>query len=128
MTIAPGLEANLERTVTEEDTARAQGSGDVEVIGTPVIVALCEAVAVKALEGALGENETSVGVFIEIQHTAATPPGNFLVVHAKLMEVEGNKLTFAISASDRGGSVAHGRHQRVIVDRNRFLKGARGRR
>jgi predicted thioesterase len=118
----PGLEASVERTVTGADTASALGSGDVEVLGTPAVVALCELAAVHAVTGSLGPNETTVGIHIELDHLAPTPPGIHVTAHARLVDVEGRKLRFAVEASDPAGTIARGIHVRVVVDRARFMQ------
>jgi predicted thioesterase len=127
MTIEPGLEASVERTVTRADTASALGSGDVDVLGTPAVVALCELAAVHAVGGALGPNETTVGMRIDLEHLAPTLPDAHVAATARLVEVDGRTLRFTVQASDAAGEIARGTHVRVLVDRERFLDGARRR-
>ena len=124
MTIHEGLEATVERTVTEADTATVLGSGDVGVLGTPAIVALCELAAVHALAGSLDPNQTSVGTHIELEHIAPTLPHHHVRATAKLVRVDGKRCDFTIEASDPAGMIARGTHSRVLVDRKRFLDGA----
>ena len=47
MPLQPGLRAAFDYTVTEADTAAAQGSGDVPVLGTPRVLALAERATVR---------------------------------------------------------------------------------
>jgi predicted thioesterase len=125
MAIEPGLGSEVEHTVTEADTAKALGSGDVAVLGTPAVVALFERAAVRALDGTLGASETSVGVRVEIEHLAPTPVGGRVVVEARLEDINGRRLAFSIEARDRSGTVvARGTHSRVVVDRERFVAAA----
>lgn len=127
MKIEPGLEAEVERTVTRPDLASALGSGDVDVLGTPTVVALCEMAAVEALRPALGPQETSVGVRIDLEHLAPTLAGATIVARARLVEVTKRTLRFEVQASDEAGEIARGTHLRVVVDRERFLESARAR-
>jgi fluoroacetyl-CoA thioesterase len=127
LTIKPGLEASVERTVNHADTATALGSGDVEVLGTPAVVALCELAAVHAVTGALGPNETTVGVRIDLDHLAPTLPGHHVIARARLTNVDGRTLGFDVEAQDPYGPIARGRHVRVVVDREQFLNSARER-
>ena len=127
MDVTPGLQATVEATVTESHTAAALGSGDVDVLGTPAVVALCEAAAVKALAGALEPGRTSVGVRIDIEHLAPTPVGSTVVAAAELVAVEGRTLRFVVHATDRSGEIARGTHARVVVDAAKFAEGARAR-
>ena len=127
VTIEAGLTGTAERVVGEQDTARVFGSGDVDVFATPAVVALCEAAAVDAVSGALSAGETTVGVRVELDHTAPTLPGGRVVARARLDRVDGRTLEFTVSASDERGEIASGRHLRVVVDRERFLRSARER-
>ncbi|MBI4261285.1 MAG: thioesterase [Actinobacteria bacterium] len=123
----PGLEGTAETEVTEELTAPALGSGDVDVLGTPAVLALAERAAVRALEGRLGPDRTSVGSWVELTHLAPTPRGARVRATARLVEVEGSRLTFEFSVSDPAGEVATGRHGRVVVPRGPFLETASAR-
>jgi predicted thioesterase len=127
MDLKPGLRASVEADVGRSDTAVALGSGDVEVLGTPAVVALCEAAAVKAIAGALEPGRTSVGVHIDIEHLAPTPVGSTVVAGAELIAVEGRTLRFDVRASDRTSEIARGTHSRVVVGAARFMDGARSR-
>lgn len=127
MTLEPGLEAAVELVVGDGDTATAHGSGDLDVLATPALAALCERAAVEAVAPELGADQTTVGSRIELDHRAPTLPGGRVVVRARLEEVDGHRLTFACDASDGAGEIGRARHHRVVVDRDRFLEGARGR-
>jgi fluoroacetyl-CoA thioesterase len=127
MELTPGLDATVESAVADADTATGLGSGDVDVLATPRVVALCEAAAVKAVAGSLGDAQTSVGVHIDIQHLAPTPVGSTVTAHAELIEISGRTLRFTVTASDRSGEIAHGTHTRVVVDKAKFTQGAHAR-
>jgi predicted thioesterase len=126
--LAPGRQATVEETVTEDMTAQRLGSGDVPVLGTPAILALVEAAAVTAVAEALDPGTTSVGASVELDHLAPTPVGGTVTATAALAEVEGRRLTFRFEVTDAAGPVARGTHVRVVVDRERFLDTARERR
>jgi fluoroacetyl-CoA thioesterase len=120
MSLEPGLTGKVKAVVTSDMTALSQGSGLVEGLATPVMVRLMEAAAIKALEGELMPEMTSVGTRIEITHAAPTPIGMEVSACATLVEVEGRLLIFSVSAEDGGGLIGKGTHQRVIVDKERF--------
>jgi predicted thioesterase len=124
MALVPGLEKMFEHVVNERDTAISVRSGDIEVLSTPVVVAFCENAAVRAVKNELPENETTVGIRIDIQHLAPSIVGARIMFHARLESVEGRKLTFRVWARDTNGDVAHGTHVRMRVDRHKFLKNA----
>ncbi len=120
-----GLSAAVELVVGEGDTAIAIGSGDVPVLATPRLVALCEQAAVEALAGQLPEGSTSVGMRVQVDHLMPTAVGLSVRAEATLEKVAGRRLTFTVSASDPRGLVAAGRVTRVVVDVERFLEKAR---
>jgi fluoroacetyl-CoA thioesterase len=113
--------------VTGADTALALGSGDVEVYGTPAVVALCERAAVAAVAADLGGNETTVGMRVEIDHIAPTVPSRDVTATARLRGIDGRRLKFEIEVSDPSGVIARAQHTRVLVDRDRFMHGAEAR-
>ncbi|WP_018223429.1 thioesterase family protein [Salinispora pacifica] len=118
---SPGATASVELIVTEVDTAQAIGSGDVPVLGTPRILALAEAATVVAVARQLPDDATTVGVRIELDHRAATPVGRTVVARARLTKVDGRRLIFAISVTEGDSTVAEGRVERLVVDRQRFI-------
>jgi predicted thioesterase len=122
--LQPGLSSRIEITVTEADTADALGSGDVPVLGTPRLVALCEAACVQAISGQLGEGETTVGMRVQLDHLAPTAVGKTVTADVTLEKVEGRRLTFTASASDANGLIGAGKFTRAVVERETFLKRA----
>ncbi|WP_310913611.1 thioesterase family protein [Lipingzhangella rawalii] len=106
--------------VTHADTARALGSGDVLVLGTPRVLSLVEAATVAAVSERLPEERTSVGTDVALAHTAPSPVGARVVATAELTEVSGRHLTFTVELSQDGSRVAHGTVQRAVVSRQRF--------
>ena len=121
MPVEPGLTARVSARVTPADTASALGSGDVPVLGTPRLVALCEEAAIAAVAGALPDGMTSVGARIDLEHLAPSPVGATISASAVLTRVEGRSLTFSIEASDDRTVIGRGVVVRVAVDRDRFL-------
>lgn len=120
--LRPGLIGEASREVSEALTANRLGSGQVPVLGTPALVALMEQAAVSALEGHLPEGQTSVGVRIDVRHLAATPVGMRVRARAELTAVEGRRLRFRVEAWDDVERIGEATHERVIVDRERFLQ------
>lgn len=114
-------------TVTDADTAAAVGSGSLPVLGTPRLLAWCEAVTCAAIEDVLGDGETSVGTRIELEHLAATPVGGAVEVTARVVHTDGRLRRFAVSARNlgpdgRAGKLAgSGEVTRVVVDAQKFL-------
>lgn len=124
MEITIGLKGEVSSLVEREDTAKEVGSGDLLVYATPCMVALMEGAACEALSGVLGEEQTSVGISLAIEHTAATPVGLEVRAEAEVTAVDGRKVTFAVRAFDEAGEIGHGTHTRVIVNSQKFLEKA----
>lgn len=124
MEITIGLKGEVSSLVEREDTAKEVGSGDLLVYATPCMVALMEGAACEALSGVLGEEQTSVGTSLAIEHTAATPVGLEVRAEAEVTAVDGRKVTFAVRAFDEAGEIGHGTHTRVIVNSQKFLEKA----
>lgn len=122
MPTEPGLRGEANLVVTDADTAVALRSGDVPVLATPRLLALCEEASVNALDGHLETTKTTVGMRVQIDHLAPTAVGDAVRAEAILEKVEGARLTFTVSAQDQRGLVGVGRVTRVIVGRDRFLE------
>lgn len=107
--------------VTENVTARAMGSGSLNVFATPAMIALMEAAACAAIEAHLAENQSSVGVEILVRHVAATPLGMQVRARAEVIGVDGRKITFTVQAWDDRELIGEGTHHRVLIDVERFM-------
>lgn len=112
--------ASVTHIVTDADTAAALGSGDLDVLGTPRLLAWLEEATCAALE--LPDARTSVGTRIEVEHLAASPVGVSITATAEQVYEDGRLVRFRVSAvDDRGTLVGTGEVRRVVVDRERFL-------
>jgi predicted thioesterase len=120
MEIDVGRYAELSMVVGIEDTATAMGSGSVEVLATPRIVAWVEAAAVAAVADVLEEGSTTVGIRIDLAHKAPAPVGAEVTAGATVDAVEGRAITFVVTAFADGVELAQGEHTRVMVDEARF--------
>lgn len=116
-----GILGEATGVVTDSNTALAMHSGDVPLFATPALVALMEEAAVAAIAPYLAEGQTSVGVQVNVRHLAATQVGAAVRAVARLMLIEGQRLTFRVLAYDDKESIGEGQHERMIVDRAKFL-------
>jgi predicted thioesterase len=83
-------------TVRHGDTAIALGSGDVPVLGTPAVIALAENATIAALAEFLEQSETTVGVRIELDHSATASIGDEVVATSKVSSIAGKKIIFEV--------------------------------
>jgi fluoroacetyl-CoA thioesterase len=122
--ISIGLRHEVSLTVADADTAVAFGTGEVAVLSTPRVVALCEEAALRAVARELEPGQTTVSSRVELSHVTPVAVGVTVRAEATLERVEGRRLIFAVSLADSRGLVAAGRVTRVVVETDRFLKRA----
>lgn len=115
-----GRSTTREFVVSDADTAAAVGSGSLPVLGTPVLLAWCEATTCAALD--LPDGSTSVGTRVALEHLAASKVGASVVVTATVAYVDGRLMRFEVEAREPGGKLlGSGEVTRVVVDAERFL-------
>ena len=116
--LRPGLQGRAEAIVDTTNVAAVMGSGDLDVFATP---ALMEQAACNAIVPCLDSSTSSVGIKMDTTHEAATPLGKKIIATAKLIAVEGRKLTFKVGACDDHGPIGNGTHERFIIDKAKFI-------
>lgn len=116
-----GMTESMTLTVSETQTARYLGSGKSEILATPALVALMEAVSQRIVERGVPPDFESIGTGIDLRHDAMTPVGAEVDVRAVLLRIDGKELLFEISASDASGTIAKGHHKRIVT-RTAILK------
>ena len=121
MEITVGLKGKVQTDVTREDTALEVGSGSLLVYATPCMVALMEGAACEAIAQCLPDEKTSVGTELNISHLSATPVGMEVWAEAEVTAVDGNMITFCVTAYDEAGKIGEGTHKRAIITSQRFL-------
>ena len=126
-TLRPGLTFNFSFEVTEEKTVPRLYPESPEfqvmpkVLATGYMVGLIEWACIRGINPHLDwPEEQTVGIGVQLSHTAATPPGLTVTVEARLEQVEGRKLTFSISARDGVDTISEGVHERFVIDAAKF--------
>ncbi len=124
----PGDSWKFRYVVKFEDTAAALNSitGDSfpAVFATTRCIALLELAAGHLLKEIQKPGELSVGVIVDVKHTAATPVGAWIEAEATYRGAEGKLHVFDVVARDPGGEVMRGTHKRAIISEARHLEGA----
>jgi fluoroacetyl-CoA thioesterase len=118
--IVPGLSGTAEIVVGPEHTAPFVGSGRIAVLATPVMINLIEAAALAAVEHLLPTGHQSLGIQLDVSHTAATPVGLRVTATAEVSHVDGRTITFRVAAHDEFEPIGGGTHWRVVVSVARF--------
>jgi predicted thioesterase len=120
--IEPGIRYYKEIIATQEQSARAYGSGIVDVFATPAMIALMENTSVESIQHLMPEGFTTVGIEINVKHLKATPIGNKIKGESFLREVKNNKLVFEVHAWDEKGLIGIGTHIRYIINEKKFME------
>jgi predicted thioesterase len=123
-----GASGEASFTVQFSDTAQAlaisPGDSFPEVLATSRMILLMEVAAARAMDPALQDGQMSVGVSVEVRHTAATPVGCVVRAVASYLGPEGKLHRFKVEAFDEAGAIGEGEHTRAIVSTDRLLAGA----
>lgn len=120
--ITTGNKNIIEITVTKNDTARVFGSGELEVLATPRMVALMEECAYKCIACELDEGQSTVGTLMNVKHLSATPVGMRAWAEAEVTEVDGRRIVFSVKAYDDSGIIGEGTHERFIIFAEKFTQ------
>ncbi|MCX7885469.1 MAG: thioesterase family protein [Caloramator sp.] len=116
-----GLNSSFETDVKKEHLASRYGSGLVDVLSTPAMIALMECTAKNAVDLHLPVGYTTVGTKVDVIHIAATPLGMKVTVNAELIKIEGKKLIFKVEAFDEIEKIGEGIHERYVINSERFM-------
>lgn len=119
--IQTGLTCKKKITVTPEMTAAAMGSGALEVLATPSMIALMEGTAQEAVQNLLEDGQGTVGTRIDVRHLAATPVGMEVTCTAEVTEVDRRRIVFTVKAKDEKEVIGEGIHERFIIDNEKFF-------
>ena len=127
----PGMLTTAKLKVSSSDLASAISTEPQDafpdVFATSRLVAIMEIASARALQHLLQPGQLSVGVSLDVTHSAPTPPGATVTAEATYVGQERNLYVFNVVARDQGGEVGKAVHKRAIVDRERLEVGARKR-
>ena len=115
-----GIIGKEEMLVTDADTAKALGSGGLNVFATPAMIALSEKTALTSILQYLPEGQSTVGTKVDMAHIAATPVGMKVRCETELIEIDRRRLVFSVNVYDEVEKIAEGTHERFIVDNAKF--------
>lgn len=125
---AVGATASADLVVKQNDLASAlpltPSDAFPAVFATARMVALMEIASARVLQPCLATGELSVGVTVEVTHSAPTPPGDTVTAVARFLGRDGKLFEFEVVASDSGGEIGRARHKRAIVNAERLQANA----
>lgn len=119
--IKEGMKLINKRTITSEETAAKVASGTLDVYGTPFLIAFMEKTSLDIVAPFLKEDESTVGISINMKHLKANKIGDEIFCESKLIKIEGKKLTFKIKVTHNETTVGEAIHERFIISINKFL-------
>jgi len=119
--ISPGLSGRLEIVPEERHTASAVGNTGANVVSTPSLIGFLEQVSHRVILPSVEAGELSVGTRVEVDHLAAAYVGEPIIATARIVAVEGRRITFEVEARQGDRIVMKGRHGRAIVSRDRLM-------
>ena len=125
-TVPRGIAATNRFDATDTDTAAAVGNPGVEAVATVALILWIEATCGELMAAYLDEGEAGVGVRVAVDHTGPAFAGRPVEVHARVVGVEGRRITFAVRLEQDGREVMTGEHVRAVVYLDRFLGGRAG--
>jgi fluoroacetyl-CoA thioesterase len=132
--LPPGAAATVTHVVRDSDLAASFSLEPADryprVFATSRLVSVMEVAASRVMRPLLGPGELSVGIGIDVGHTAPTPPGGMVRATATFVAREGKRYVFDVVAEDDGGEIGRARHERAIVvtERLEAAAAARGKR
>jgi fluoroacetyl-CoA thioesterase len=117
-----GLKPGLTHTQTYETTAQMRATQlAADVFSTPAMIGLMEGTCVRLTAPYLDEGENTVGMHVDVHHLAPTKIGQSVTVTAEILDIEGNKIRYAVSAvNDAGVKIGEGRHRRALIQTKKF--------
>ena len=121
-----GIRGEQTIIVTEQQTAKYLGSGELAVFATPCMIALMENTAYKSVQPFLDPGQGTVGTLLNVKHLAATPVGMEVRCETKLIEIDRKRLVFEVKAFDACGLIGEGTHERFVIDNQKFMQKANG--
>jgi len=118
----PGMTHELRLKTGPEHSARKFYPDLPDAFATPFLVGLMEGVSADLMAKHLQPGEQSVGIGIQLKHTAPTPLGMEVRVVTQLVQVDGKKLTFKLEAFDEKEKIGEATHERFIINAEKFGK------
>lgn len=108
--------AGEQRFVVEpKHTLQFADAGSPPVLSTPSLIWFLEHAAREAVQPWLEPGEATVGLEIDVRHVAPTPLGQTVTCIARVIHVEGTRITFQVEARDEIELIARGVHRRQVI-------------
>jgi fluoroacetyl-CoA thioesterase len=120
--LAAGVTGEARHRVVTENLVNFRKPDAPPVLATPWLLYVMETAAYQAIKPHLDPGEASVGTGFQFDHLAPTPAGDTVVATAKVVAVEGKRVTLELEARDSHEIIARGTHVRAVIDKKRFAE------
>jgi fluoroacetyl-CoA thioesterase len=116
------LKPGLKHEQTYETTVQMRATQlTADVFSTPAMIGLMEGTCVRLTAPYLDECENTVGMHVDVHHLAPTKIGQSVTMTAEILEIDGNKIRYAVSAfNDAGVKIGEGKHRRAVIQTKKF--------
>ena len=121
-----GMSLTLEKIVNAKATAAKIASGALNVFATPILIAFMENTSFELVQKELPAGETTVGISVNIKHLKANLVGDKIRCISILEKIDGKKLEFSVKVYHKDTLVGEGKHERFIVNEEKFLNKLKG--
>lgn len=120
MALELGIKGRTSCTVTQDLTARALRSGGLDVLATPIMIALMEEASLTSVRPYLEEGEDTVGTNLNVTHVSATPVGMEIYAESEVIELDRRRILYNVRAYDEAGLIGEGTHERFVINAEKF--------
>lgn len=118
---AKTIKVDPKLTVPEVSPAFGEFRDMPPVFATAYMVGFVEATCVEGMKPYLALGQGSVGIHVDMSHSAATPVGMAVTAEVELVSVEGRRLRFKVECRDEKDVIGAGFHERFVIDVPKFL-------
>ena len=118
----PGTVGEEQFVVGEQHAIDFSQDGMPQILCTPWLIWFIEHAARNAVLPLLDPGESTVGVVVHVEHTAATPVGSQVVCRARVIYSDGPLISFQLEAYDEHEQIAIGTHKLRVIEARRLAK------
>ena len=117
-----GESGELDIATEAKHAVEFAGDGMPAVVSTPSLVGFLERTARETIAPHLEADERSVGIELDLRHLAPTPIGQVIHCTARVIALDGAKISFQIEARDAQEVVVRGVHKRAVIRTDSFSR------
>lgn len=108
--------------VSEQHVIDFAHDGMPRILCTPWLIWFLEHAARNAMLPLLDPGESTVGVIVNVEHTAATPIGSEVICRARVIYADGPLISFQLEAHDEHEQIARGTHKLRVIEAARLAR------